>query len=50
MWETILRHTICEGNMDEGNKSGRFEWETILRRTICEGNMAKVADLSGKQF
>ena len=44
-WETILRRTICEGNMD---KVADLSRETILRRTICEGNMGKMADLSGK--
>ena len=43
----ILRHTICEGNID---KMGHFEVETILRRTICEGNMDKVGHLREKRF
>ena len=40
---TILRRTICEGNME---KVGHLRVaSTILRRTICEGNMEKVGHL-----
>ena len=43
---TILRRTICEGNMEKvrgkHGKSWPLEGSTILRRTICEGNMEKV--------
>ena len=43
---TILRRTICEGNMEKvGNKGS-----SILRRTICEGNMEKVGHLRVRQF
>ena len=39
---TILRRTICEGNME---KVGHLRVRLILRRTICEGNMEKVGHL-----
>ena len=52
---TILRRTICEGNMDKVDKVDHLRGKldkgsTILRRTICEGNMDKVDHLRVRQF